>query len=296
MSSPTRADAAGRAYLELRQKAREDRRPVDELLALYVLERYLARLGRSPYADQLVLKGGVLLAAFGERRPTKDVDLQAEALDNDPETVQRTVCQIAAVDIDDGVQFLTDSAHTVVIREEDAYNGVRVTMNVTLATARPHFHVDVGVGDPITPPPIQLRIPGLLGGEVKVRGYPLAMVHAEKLVTAIQRGTVNTRWRDFADIYLLSRAHPLDGTELLAAIHDVAEHRAAQLAPLAGVLDGYPEIGQQGWARWRRRAQLDARLPERFGAVLDAVSGFAEAALDGSAAGRVWEPARGGWT
>ncbi len=65
MTAPSRATVAGRTYLDLQNKARGDRRPVDELLQLYVLESFLARLAESPLADRLVLKGGVLLAAFG---------------------------------------------------------------------------------------------------------------------------------------------------------------------------------------------------------------------------------------
>ena len=153
MTAPTRATPTGRAYLDLRAKARSDRRPVDELLQLYILESFLARLAESRFADQLVLKGGVLLAAFGERRPTRDIDLQAEALDNDAGNVRAVICEVAARSLDDGVVFDVDGATAAVIRDEDAYSGVRVTMEAELATARPRFHVDVNVGDPITPAP-----------------------------------------------------------------------------------------------------------------------------------------------
>ena len=115
MTAPSRANSAGRAYLDLRAKARGDRRPVDELLQLYVLESFLARLAESGFADQLVLKGGVLLAAFGERRPTRDVDLQAEALDNDSENVPAVICEVAARRLDDGVVFDVDGATAAVI-------------------------------------------------------------------------------------------------------------------------------------------------------------------------------------
>jgi len=51
MTTPARATAAGRAYLDLRRKARQDRRPVGELVQLYVLECFLARPpGRDPCA------------------------------------------------------------------------------------------------------------------------------------------------------------------------------------------------------------------------------------------------------
>jgi hypothetical protein len=81
------------------------------------------------------------------------------------------------------------------------------------ATARPRLNVDVSLGDPISPKPANVTLPRVLGGEIIVRGYPLAMVHAKKIVTAIARGTTSTRWRDFADIYLLARHHTLDGQQ-----------------------------------------------------------------------------------
>lgn len=296
MSAPSRATPAGRAYLDLRAKARGDRRPVDELLQLYVLESFLARLAESRFAEQLVLKGGVLLAAFGERRPTRDVDLQAEALDNDADNVRAVICEVAARRLDDGVVFDVDGATASLIRDEDAYSGIRVTMKAELATARPHFHVDVNVGDPITPAPRELHLPRLLGGEVVVRGYPLVMVHAEKIVTAVARGTVNTRWRDFADVYLLSRRHPLIGADLTDSVRQVARHRQVELLPLARVLEGYGEIGQARWAAWRRKQQLEDRVPNQFAEVVSAVVSFADPVITDTAAALAWDPASGVWS
>ena len=166
MTPPTRATPAGRAYLDLRKKARQDRRPVDELMQLYVLEAFLARLAATRFADRFVLKGGVLLAVFGERRPTRDIDFQAQDLDNDPAAILAAITEIAAVGLDDGVFFDAGTATAEVIREEDPYQGVRVSMTASLATARPGFHVDVSVGDPITPAPRTVHLPRILGGEI----------------------------------------------------------------------------------------------------------------------------------
>ncbi len=296
MSAPTRASTAGRAYLDLRKLARESHRPVDEMLQLYVLEAFLARLASSRFAEQLVLKGGVLLAAFDERRPTRDIDLQAQALGNDTETILAATREIAAITLDDGVAFDVDTATAEPIRDEAIYSGVRVTMTAQLATARPHFHVDTNVGDPISPAPKNVRLPRLLGGEIVLRGYPLAMVHAEKIVTAIARGTVNTRWRDFADIYMLARHHAINGAELASAIRRVAEHRNVRLLPLAQALDDYGQIGQQRWTAWRRRQRLEDRLPEQFGDVVAAVIDFADSAILGSAEGDSWEPTTRKWS
>jgi hypothetical protein len=287
VSAPTRANTAGRAYLDLRKLARANRRPVDELQQLYVLEAF---------AEQLVLKGGVLLAAFDERRPTRDIDLQAQALENDAQMIRATTCEIAAITLDDGVIFDVDTATAEPIRDEEIYSGVRVTMRAQLATARHHFHVDTNVGDPISPAPKEVHLPRLLGGEIVLRGYPLAMVHAEKIVTAIARGTVNTRWRDFADIYMLARHHAINGSELVQATRRVAEHRQVQLRPLTQALAGYGQIGQQRWTAWCRRQRLEDRLPEQFGDIVATVIDFADPAILGFAEGRSWGPAARAWS
>jgi len=296
VTAPTRATTAGRAYLDLRKKARQDRRPVDELMQLYVLEAFLARMAATGSAEQFVLKGGVLLAAFGERRPTRDIDLQAQFIANDPATVRAAITDIAATSLDDGVVFDTQAATAAAIREEDQYQAVRVSMTASLATARPSFHVDVSVADPITPEPQIVQLPRILGGTIAVRGYPLSMVHAEKIVTAVVRGTASTRWRDFADMYTLTRRHPVDGTELGTSIREVAQHRSTRLEPLSGTLDGYGAIGQQRWQAWRRKQRLEDRLPSQFAEVIAAVADFADPAIAGTAYGRSWDPAAGEWT
>ena len=112
---------------------------------------------------------------------------------------------LAAIDVQDGLVFTSDGARAEVIRGEEQYAGVRVSLTCSLARADVTFHVDVNVGDPITPAPQRVAIPKLLGGELHVLGYPLAMAHTEKIVTAIARGAANTRWRDFGDLYVLSR-------------------------------------------------------------------------------------------
>jgi hypothetical protein len=106
-----------------------------------------------------------------------------------------------------------------------------------------------------------VTLPRVLGGEIVVCGYPLAMVHAEKIVTAIARGTTSTRWRDFADIYLLARHHAIDGNELSTSIREVARHRGTNLAPLDQTLASYGAIGQdpvhppaRGHWSWRKRS------------------------------------------
>jgi hypothetical protein len=285
------------AYLDLKNRAQREKRPTQELLQLYVLEAFLSRLAASDLRDRFVLKGGVLLAAFDERRPTRDVDLAGLDLANDAVTVIELVRSIVEQSPapDDGVEFLPDTAKAEAIREEDAYSGVRVSMGARLASASLPFHVDVNVGDPIWPAPSTVEIPRLRGGEpIVLAGYPIHMVHAEKIVTAIQRGVANTRWRDFGDIWTLSRRHSVSASDLGEAIDAVARHRGAQVLPLADILDGYADLAQTRWAAWRRRSNSD-HLPESFADVLDVIIPFADPVLRQAARGTTWDVDTSRW-
>lgn len=129
-----------------------------------------------------MLKGGVLLAAFGVRRPTRDIDFQATGVDADLAGIKKLVGGIANVALDDGVVFHTADMGAETIREENIYPGVRVNFTASLATARLHLHVDVNIGDPVKPPAEAVQLPRLLGGDLHLLGFPLAMVHAEKII------------------------------------------------------------------------------------------------------------------
>jgi hypothetical protein len=107
--------------LDLQRKARQSGRPTDELIQLYALECFLDRLTQSAFARNLVLKGGVLLAAFDARRPTRDIDLAASSLRNTEAEILAVVREIAAISWDDGIAFDPERATAEIIREEDDY-------------------------------------------------------------------------------------------------------------------------------------------------------------------------------
>ena len=135
---PQRGTPDGDATLAIQKLARENGADVQELQILYVLEALLARVATSPHRDDFVLKGGVLLAAFAARRPTKDIDLQATGLSNDADDVAGRLREIAAIELSDGVAFDAGSITASAIRDSDAdeYAGVRVRLVGHLGRAR----------------------------------------------------------------------------------------------------------------------------------------------------------------
>lgn len=170
--TPTRDTPAGQAYNDLRNLARRDGRDPAEYITLYALEGFLARLAVSEHAGEFVLKGGVLMAAFAARRPTRDIDFAATGFANDTADVEQRVRSIIEVHLDDGLEFDPDSAVGEPIRDDADYNGVRVKVTAQLATARVALHVDVNFGDPIWPAPTEAVLPLLLGGTLRLSGYP----------------------------------------------------------------------------------------------------------------------------
>ena len=154
-SSPTRATVPGNTYLYLRAKARLEHRPTDELIQLYALEGFLDRLASTHYASRLIIKGGVVFAAYDLRRPTRDIDLQGQRMPNDSDSLLGLIEEVATIELSDGLVFDADTATAEVTRDRtaDEYSGVRVTLLCALSTAKVVIHVDISVGDPIWPTP-----------------------------------------------------------------------------------------------------------------------------------------------
>lgn len=291
--NPQHGTPAGDATIALRKLARQTGGDVQELMTLYALEGLLARIAISEYRDDFVLKGGVLLAAFAARRPTKDIDLQATRLTDDPDEVAERIRAIARLELADGLVFDPASVTATTIRDEDEYAGVRVKLIATLGTARLTVGMDVNFGDPIWPAPQLVELPRVtdLGlPPVTLLGYPLTMVLAEKIVTAVDRGVANTRWRDFADVYTLTRLHSLDAGELRASIETVAEYRKVTPAPLLPTLAPMNERAQQKYHAWRIRSHRERELPAAFADVLSADANFADPVLSDTTATGRWNP------
>ncbi len=291
---PSRTTSGEMACIALQSVARKTRRSTDELMRLYALEGLLARLAVSRHAARLVLKGAALLAAYGTRRATRDLDLQARPMADEFGNVLTMIQEIAAITMDDGLAYTAEDATAYAIRQDYAYLGVRVTLTCSLGTARIGLHVDVNIDDPIWPAPQAITIPGLLGRDVALTGYPLTMVCAEKIVTAVERGTDTTRWRDFADLYALSARHRVRGHELVGSIGRVASFRGIAPRPLSDVLRDWQRTPPPAWPTWRLGQLLDG-VPEAFAEVVAGVIAFADPALTREAASATWAPLYHSW-
>jgi hypothetical protein len=298
MSRPTRASEAGRAYLDLQNRARAERRGTQELLTLYVVERWLARLSASPHADKFVIKGGMLLAAYEARRPTADLDALARSIANDQDVIVGLVSDIARLPLDDGVDYQTETATARIIRDQAIYSGVRITMDCAIATAAVKFRLDVNFGDPITPPPSRVTLPALRPGmePVRVLGYPVETVLAEKIATAIALGPANTRVRDYADIYTITGSQPLAFRTAREALLATAAHRGTPVQRLSDAVGNIASLRSRTFEAYRASlGDAGVNLPAGFGSVVNAVTAFGDP-LAFDAWDATWEPTERRWS
>ncbi|MCE5289825.1 MAG: nucleotidyl transferase AbiEii/AbiGii toxin family protein [Nocardiaceae bacterium] len=299
MSRPTRDTPAGRAYLDLQNRARREGKGTQELLTMYVVERWLSRLSRSPYHDDFILKGGMLLAAFDRRRPTTDADALARNMAADEATVARRVAEIAQVaDNEDGVEFRVDTLATEVIREEAFYSGVRVSMTAQLSTANVKLKLDINFGDPVTPAPQIVELPALRPGvePVRVLGYPVETVLAEKITTAISLGAASTRVRDWADIYTLIETRTLTCGSVRDALRATASFRGTELVPLSSVIGQLVRLRASTYTAYRRRLGPDGEhLPSQFQDVVDVVVAFVDPVIAGAEDLAHWSASSRSW-
>lgn len=263
MNLPKNVAASVRA--RLLSRAKEQGMDYNLILTKYALERLLYRLSVSPWGDAFVLKGALLFDLWFDQphRPTRDMDLLGFGSSEmaDVAVVFREVC--ALVD-EDGMTFDPATVRAAEIRKEANYAGVRVTLLGTLDGARCAVQVDVGYGDAVTPEPQTAHYPVLLEdmSTPVLRVYPAYTVVAEKYHAMVSLGMVNTRLKDYFDLWFLARHFVFDPALLQDAIAATFARRSAPLPqhlPL-GLSDAFAQDATkvQQWKAFLRKNKLQA--------------------------------------
>ncbi len=275
--------------------------PFNDLLLLYTLEGFLRRVAQSPHAEQLVLKGGLLMfsmsAALG--RTTRDLDLMGEHLRIDQEAVAALIRELCTQPLaeDDGLRFDPDNIETEIILEEGDYQGVRAKLYAYLGRARSRVIIDIAAGDPIVPGPRDLSFPTLLGQEsLTIKAYSVESLIAEKFHALALRGLRTSRLKDCYDLWALSREHPFDGALLQQAIQATFAARDLPFTPeLPAILTpafAEDEQKQQQWTAFRTgksAASAPAALAEALALVITFLKPLWEASAAGQTFSGTWD-------
>jgi len=284
--------------------AQQTARPFQEVLQYFAMERFLYRLSKSRHVERFVLKGALMFAVWHAptSRPTKDIDFLAR-LDNSPETVLPLVREICLLPVEpDGIQFDPDTIRGDLIKEDADYEGLRVTFTATLGNARVQMQLDLGFGDALPAPAELTEYPVILDLPApRLYGYNRETSIAEKFEAMVKLGPLNSRMKDFFDIWLLSRQFEFDASALAAAIAKTFERRrtALELPPYALTpAFATDPLKRTQWQAFLNKSRL-VDAPRELAEIVDAISGFllpaAVSARDGTPFPSHWLPP-GPWT
>ena len=216
----------------LQNKAKETNRPFSEVLQYYGLERFLYRFSKSQYARQFILKGALMFTAWNipERRTTLDIDFLAR-FDNQIGSIEKVIKDICKIKVvSDGLVFDPETVKGMRIKEDADYEGVRVKFVGFLERARIPMQMDIGFGDIVYPRPKIFDYPVILDlPKPHLKGYPLESVVSEKFEARVKLGLLNSRMKDFYDIWLMMRQFDFNGLNLTEALKRTFEHRKTEL-------------------------------------------------------------------
>lgn len=284
--------------------AKETKRPFNELLQYYTMERFLFRLGNSPFADRFILKGALMLRVWdlSQARPTMDIDLLGRTA-NTVENLVEIIRQCLSVEVaEDGINFDHNSVQGEPIALEKKYQGVRVRVRGKLGNARLSLELDFGFGDVIVPGPVWIDYPQLLDFEQpRLLGYTPESTIAEKFQALVELELANTRLKDFYDLWKLSQTLTFDSMILMQALTATFKQRGTPLPialPLALTEAFYDDPPRQAqWNGFVRRGRLEAEaktLAEVATVIAEFLLPLAQAAATNSPFKKHWPPG-GNW-
>lgn len=217
---------------KVRNMARGDSAKAQLLIRNYGMERFLERLSLSEHRDNFILKGGMLVSAMVglENRTTMDIDTSIRNMPLDTIAAKAMVEEIIAVPVDDNIRFEINDFGTIM--DDAEYSGVRISLNAFLDATRIPLKIDISTGDAITPAAVNYQYKLMFEERyITLWAYNLETVLAEKIETVLSRSVLNTRLRDFYDLYVLQDTGlEIDKATLAAALTATARKRGSEQA------------------------------------------------------------------
>lgn len=261
----------------LRNKARNSGLSFQLILQLFCQEEFLRRLSNSKYKENLILKGGLFLLMITdfEGRPTMDIDFLMRNQSNENQQVLQMVENIINIETDyNFVRF--DIKNIQSITEHKQYHGARVKMIGILGNTKTPFDIDFGVGDIIIPRPEMRELTVQLKDYTKpeILTYSLESTIAEKWDAIIDRMGLNSRMKDFYDIYYLATHYTFDGRKLQEAIFQTLSNRGRTYEAYTLERVGKLPENKQIVKRWEIFTKNTIQMDTDFSSVLQLILVF----------------------
>ncbi len=272
-------DVAASVSTRLSNYAREQNYTYQEVLQYYAIERFLYRLAQSMYRDAFVLKGGVAFFAwrFPLRRATRDIDFHGRRPDtiDHLEVVVKEICEQSVQP--DGILFDANTVAGANIQDRAEYQGIRVRFIGHQGSARIHMQLDFGFSDVLVPAAIFVEYPTILDMPApKLCAYSWETLIAEKFQAMVFLGSINSRMKDFFDVWLLTYEATIDGSILQQAIRMTFQNRSTQLPDGFSLQfsQSFAEDKQRQWQAFMRREKMESGEVNNFAQVIQRLNEF----------------------
>ena len=207
--------------------------PAQAVLQNFMLERLLERISISKYKDMVILKGGMLIASMVgiNSRTTMDMDATMRGYPLSEETIRAALSDICVIQLDDEVTLVLD--HIVPIREDDEYGGYRVALIAKYESINTPLKIDITTGDIITPDAVRYAFHSNFENRmIEIWAYNIETILAEKVETILRRSVLNTRPRDFYDVYIIMKTQrqAINKKIFITALHATFDKRMSLAA------------------------------------------------------------------
>ena len=274
---------------KLRNVSSETGKDFQFVFRQFIQERFLYRLSKSQYADNLILKGALLFVAhdMSRHRPTRDIDFLGSSISNKKEDIKKVVREILEITVDDGLRFDNGAGDNVGggedvdvedIDEDGDYKGVRVKFNAYLENSRERVQLDVGFGDKIVGGPVEIDFPTLLDFPApRIKVYSIESAIAEKFEAIVSLLLQTSRMKDFYDILFFAKNYEFKEDKLKEAIVTTFKQRGTDVEQRNKVFNEKfrtDEQLQKYWTAFLNRTKLTSE--NNFANVITRIAEFIE--------------------
>ncbi len=273
---------------KVRNISKGDNNIAKVLIRNFIMERFLERVSVSDYRNNIILKGGMLVASIIgiDLRATMDIDATIRSLPVNADDARRFVSEICAIPLDDGVSFRITSVSDIMTDFE--YPGIRMMLEATLERMRQVIKIDISTDDVITPSAVEYEYRLMFEDRaIPLLAYNVETLLAEKIQTILERGIANTRMRDFYDVYEVMKicAVRVDKGILSQAFTATCKKRATmfskeEMSETLTMIENSAGMAEM-WEQFRKRNYFVGNLEWKdvLSDVLDAVYTYIEDCL-----------------
>lgn len=302
MKEPVKNVAAS-ILARLRNQSQKMERPFAEILQYFAMERFLYRLSKTGYADKFILKGGLMFYVWDLplRRPTRDIDFRGY-VSSTRKTLLKIVNDVIAVSVpEDGIVIDPESVSVEETQIDADYRGIRVKMTALLERSRIPLQIDIGFSDDLSAKAETVEYPAILPDlkAARMKAYPKETIIAEKFHAMLRHGNLNSRMKDYYDIWLISKTFEFESHSLQKALETTFRNRVTDL-PVERPSSLSAEFASANHTRWTNflgKMNLEASESANLISIMDQIWKFLadplQASLSRTKSTRRWIPNKG---